>query len=247
MEKTHFYLFMDESGNHGLTDINQNQKVFLLCGVLMYSEMYAQLDQRFKNVKQSFWPNKKVIFHSRDIRKCNNEFNILFDLEIKANFYNQLNNAISDSKFTVFTSAIKKDECILKHGRLFTGVYELCLSFVIERAIFFLDKVPDFNKVLYIVMEKRGKKEDKKLEEHFQKLLAKGTGYVSASRLKEYRLAIHFREKNKNINGLQLADLVAYPCASKISNPERANPAYDLVCEKYYMNNGKLYGNKVYP
>ncbi len=121
------------------------------------------------------------------------------------------------------------------------------MSFIIERTIFSLDEVNDDAKQLSIIIEKRGKKEDRKLAEHFQKLLARGTGYVSAERLKEVNVKIQFSDKKENINGLQLCDLLAYPIARYVINKNRANPAFEVLESKIYQKGGKRYGLKIFP
>ena len=68
------YFFIDESGDHGLTKINTDFPVFLLCGVLIKEEDYETVRQAINRLKHSIWGNKEVIFHSRDIRKCEKEF-----------------------------------------------------------------------------------------------------------------------------------------------------------------------------
>jgi hypothetical protein len=242
-----YYLFIDESGDHGLTTVNSDFPVFLLCGVVFSEVEYQQLTQSFNEIKHSFWLNKEVIFHSRDIRKCEKEFSVLFDLHVKAAFYEQLNASIQLNNYCIIASAIQKQDYIQKFGRLSNDVYELSLSFIIERAIFYLDDINDGNKKLEIVIEKRGKLEDKKLEEHFQRLLARGTGYVIPQRLKDYHLKITFKSKRENNNGLQLADLVAYPIARYVIEPNRANPAFEQIEPKIYTKNQKRYGLKIYP
>ncbi|MFY8068621.1 MAG: DUF3800 domain-containing protein [Flavobacterium sp.] len=242
-----YYLFIDESGDHGLVNLDPDFPVFLLCGLLMSEDNYETTRNNINVLKRKFWANKEVILHSRDIRKCNKEFQILFDNEIKQQFYLDLNAIIKDSKYRILASAINKVKYIKMYGKLSNDVYELALSFIIERAIFCLDEVTNTEKLLEIVIEKRGKKEDKKLEEHFQRLLSRGTGYVSAERLKEVRIKIVFKDKKENINGLQLTDLVAYPIARYVIEPKRANPAFDVLCNKIYHKNGLRYGLKRFP
>lgn len=121
------------------------------------------------------------------------------------------------------------------------------MSFIIERAIFYLDSLKQNNLSLTINIEKRGLKEDKKLAEHFQRILARGTGYMSAERMSKYHLSINFKSKKENINGLQFADLVAYPIARHILEPERINPAFDVFKAKFYTAAGKRYGLKIFP
>lgn len=242
-----YCLYLDESGNHGLTEINPQSPIFLLCGILISESSYLAFRNDLNTIKRNFWGDKSVIFHSRDIRKCDKEFQILLDLGIKGEFYKQLNECISKAKFTIITSVINKDNYIKRYGTLSNDVYEMCLSFIIERAVFYLDDIHDKNKCLDIVIEKRGKKEDKRLEEHFQKLMSRGTGYVTADRLKKYNLNITFRSKKENINGLQLADLIAYPISTYAIDQNRANPAFDVFKDKFYFKNGRRYGFKMFP
>lgn len=242
-----FYLFIDESGDHGLVNLDPSFPVFLLCGLLTSEENYTQTRDAINAIKKEFWQHKEVILHSRDIRKCEKEFQILFDLDIKRNFYIKINDVIENAKYRILASAINKEKYINTYGKLSNDVYELALSFIIERAIFCLDELKDTSKQLEIIIEKRGKKEDKKLDEHFQRLLSRGTAYVSAERLQEVGLKITFRDKKENINGLQLADLIAYPIARYVIEPKRANPAFDVLKKKIYTKNGKRYGLKIFP
>lgn len=242
-----YYLFIDESGDHGLVNLDASFPVFLLCGLLTSEENYFQTRDNINLIKKTFWGNKEVLFHSRDIRKCEKEFQILFDLDLKRSFYNQVNELIEKSKYRVLASAINKTTYIKTYGKLSNDVYELALSFLIERAIFSLDEVKDCEKHLEIVIEKRGKKEDKKLDEHFQRLVSRGTGFVSANRLKEVGIKITFRDKKENINGLQLADLLAYPIARYVIEPKRASPAFEVLKKKIYSKGGRLYGLKIFP
>ena len=158
-----YYLFIDESGDHGLVTLDEAFPVFLLCGLLTSEDNYKEIRQSINELKNKFWKNKEVILHSRDIRKCEKEFQILFDLEIKRQFYGMINNVIKNSTYRIISSAIDKIEYIRNYGRLSNDVYELALSFIIERAIFSLDEISNVEKQLEIVIEKRGKKEDKKL------------------------------------------------------------------------------------
>lgn len=241
-----YNFFIDESGDHGLTKVDTDFPVFLLCGVLMKEEDYETVRQEINTLKYSIWGNKEVIFHSRDIRKCEKEFQKLFDLELKKYFYDELNKIISNSPYTIIASAIQKDRFIKQFGKLQDDVYEVALSFVIEQAIVALNSI-EANASLSIVIEKRGKKEDKQLDDHFQRIVARGTGKLSAKQVALCNPTFTFKNKRENINGLQLADLVAYPIARYVIEPNRANPAFDVLEPKIYRTNGGLEGLKIYP
>lgn len=188
-----------------------------------------------------------MILHSRDIRKCEKEFQILFNLDLKASFYEEINNVIKNQAYEIIASGINKKKYIKTYGKLSNDVYELALSFIIERAVFCLDSKTDDDIELDIIIEKRGKKEDKKLDEHFQRLLSRGTGYVSAARINDYKTKISFVDKKENINGLQMVDLLAYPIARYVIDKTRANPSFDLLNPKFYSKRGKRYGLKIFP
>ena len=226
------YFFIDESGDHGLSKINQDFPVFLLCGVLINEEEYEKVRQAINTLKQSIWGNKEVIFHSRDIRKCEKEFQNLFNLELKGYFYAELNKIITNSSYTIIASAIQKNHFIERFGKLQDDVYEVALSFIIEEAIVALNSAESVN--LSIVIEKRGKREDKLLADHFQTILARGTGKLSKEEIALDNPTFTFRNKKENINGLQLADLVTYPIARYVIEPEKANPAFDILEPKIY-------------
>lgn len=242
-----YTLYMDESGDHGLQTVIPEFPVFLLCGVLVEGSEYELLRGDMNALKAEIWGAREVVLHSRDIRKCEKEFVKLFDMDVKQRFYKGLNRIVLERDYTVMASAIRKDKYISRYGRLSGDVYELSLSFIIERAVFFLDALPRGPKQLNIMMEKRGKQEDRKLDAHFQRLLARGTQYVSGERLRKYGMNIRFVGKEENINGLQLADLIAYPIARYVIDPNRANPAFDQIAGKIYAKGGKRYGLKVFP
>lgn len=242
-----YYLFLDESGDHGLTRIDPQFPIFVLCGVLISQAEYENLKTKIAALKTKFWGEKKVILHSRDIRKCDKEFAILLDGEVKKFFYEELNQIIEETPYEVIASAIDKDKYLKRYGLLNNNVYQISLSFIVERSIFCLDSKNTNSKKLTIGIEKRGKKEDNELKAHFQKLLQVGTYFVSSDRISSYQTSIHFKDKKEDIVGLQISDLVAYPIARHILDPERANPAFDLVEQKFYRRGTRVYGMKVFP
>ncbi len=242
-----YYLFLDESGDHGLSNIDDNFPIFVLSGILINETDYAALEQEILRIKKQFWGDKKVIFHSRDIRKCEKEFVVLFNENVKKEFYKKINNLISTSSYEIISSAIDKNKYIKRYGRLSDDVYEIALSFIVERSIFSLDARRADDKKLNVIIERRGKKEDQKLSEHFQTLCARGTGYVVPARLEMYGVNISFNSKSDDVAGLQLADLIAYPIARHVLDPDRANPAFDTFTSKFYTKKGRIYGLKVFP
>ncbi|MCB0753224.1 MAG: DUF3800 domain-containing protein, partial [Ignavibacteriae bacterium] len=189
----------------------------------------------------------KLIIHYRDIRQCEKDFSVLFDLEIKKSFYEKLNSILRNTDYSIISSAIKKDKYVRKFGKLVDDVYEVSLSSIIERAIYYLMEKEASPKSLNIKIEKRGKKEDRKLKNHFFILRDRGSSFITAEKIKNYYSEIEFIDKKDDIVGLQISDLVAYPIARYIIDPKRANPAYEVISNKLFIQNKKRYGIKIFP
>jgi len=113
-----YFLFLDESGDHGLKNIDPNFPIFLLCGVLIREDFYEIIKAEMNTIKNEFWNDINVIFHSRDIRKCNDPFDILFDNKIKSLFYDSINELVSKNNYTIIAAAINKAEFIKQYGKL---------------------------------------------------------------------------------------------------------------------------------
>ena len=80
----------------------------------------------------------------------------------------------------------------------------------------------------------------------FTRILAGGTGSLSAESVKKLDCSLVFQPKHNNIVGNQLADLCAYPCARHILNPEKSAEPYAIASQKIYENGG-VRGWKVFP
>lgn len=249
MNKNKYHLFLDETGDHGLSFIDKNFPLFLLAGCLFRDEELKKTEKEIKDFKKDFFNTTDVILHSRSIRKCEDVFQNLFDLKVKKNFYERLNKIISKANFTIIGSGINKEKHIKKYGKGAKDPYVLSLSFIIERLIFCLDKKgPDTT--VDIKIEKRGRAEDQQLLNQYNKILDKGTYYVSSERLKHKINNFESFFKKDNIIGLQMADLCAYPLARNILNPKQPYPPFDIIKAKIYCDgkgNYDGYGLKVFP
>lgn len=241
-----FYLYIDECGDQNLENYNPGFPVFTLCGVLVSRDNKIKLEEEFRALKMELWGNEDVIIHSRDIRRCKNEFINLLNPEIKSHFYNRVNSILSQHNvYVVVACTILKEPFI----RLFSNtedVYGLSLSYLIERSIFCVDDICE-SASIDIIFEKRGKIEDRTLTGFYNGLRVTGTKWVDSERLKDRIGAFTSRSKKDNIIGLQIADLIAYPIARKVLNPESPNPAFEIIKDNIYASHGAMLGFKVIP
>lgn len=242
-----FTLYLDECGDHGLNKVDPDFPVFVLCGILFSEAGYKRIVADISAIKYRFCDTSDVILHSRDIRKCQKEFSILANPETKEKFYSDINTCFLQNRYRVLAAVINKEKHVGVYGSVAHDPYEIALSFIIERTIFLLDELQCRQKTLKIVIEKRGKKEDRQLASHFETILASGTRFVHHQRIKNYSPQIEFYSKRDNITGLQVADLIAYPIAHHVMNPTKTNPAFTIIEDKIYQKNGRKYGLKIFP
>ena len=244
-----YFFFLDETGDHGLNYVDKNFPLFLLCGCLMREDRLKSIEHEINDFKQTYFKTYNVILHSREIRKCEGAFQILFDLKIKADFYKDLNAILNEEEYLIIGSGINKEEHIKKYGKGAKDPYSLALSFIIERLVFCLDSIGPISTV-QIFVEERGKKEDHLLIAQFNSIMDMGTYYVSSERLKRKITKFSFHSKRENIAGLQVADLCAYPLARNILNPEVPYVPFQVIKNKIYCNEKGEYegwGLKVFP
>ena len=241
-----YVLYLDECGDQNLSSFDPQFPIFTLCGVVVSEEQDELLADRINSLKIDIWNNTNIILHSRDIRKCQNGFEVLFDLEVKKRFIESVNDILGDDIYIIICCAILKEPYIRQYGKL-NDVYGLSLSYIMERVVFYLDSVGKNNIELRTVIERRGKKEDKSLLNYYNQLLDRGTYWVNGERMRKYFKRFDMRWKSENIVGLQVADLVAYPITRHVLNPDGVNLAYDVLKKNIYQVDGKMYGMKVFP
>ncbi|OGV98437.1 MAG: hypothetical protein A3I04_03060 [Nitrospinae bacterium RIFCSPLOWO2_02_FULL_39_110] len=107
-----YYFFLDETGDHGLNYVDKNFPLFLLCGCLIKEDSLREMEGKVSAFKQKYFKTNGVILHSRDIRKCEGAFQILFDLGLKAMFYDDLNSILKDGEYLIIGAAVDKEEYI---------------------------------------------------------------------------------------------------------------------------------------
>lgn len=244
-----FYFFIDETGDHGLSYIDKNFPLFVLCGCLINENALKIMEDRINQFKLKYFKTTEVILHSREIRKCEGAFQILFDLQLKESFYKDINMVLSEVDYKVISVGINKAVHIEKYGNQAKDPYTISLYFVIEQMIFCLNSL-DKDATVDIKLEMRGRKEDNLLASHFNSILDMGTNHVNRDRLKRKHLNFKFFSKRDNVVGLQIADLIAYPLARHLLNPKEPYIPFDVIKDKIYCDSKGKYdgwGLKLFP
>jgi hypothetical protein len=240
-----YVVYVDESGDHSLQSIDPNFPVFSLdfC-IFRKSDFVETVVPVVQRLKFDFWGHDAVVLRGHEIRKQHGDFNILREAKIRTAFIDQLNKAIEEAPFTVIAAVIDK----VAHKKKYAeprDPYEIALVFCMERLFYFLRDLGQGDKTTHVLVERRGAKEDAKLELEFRRIC---DGNNQAGKMPN--LDIRFMDKKHNSTGLQFADLVAQPIARRVITPDQPNRAYDII-EKKFRKDGKGnatgYGLKIFP
>lgn len=241
-----YIVYLDETGDHSLELIDRDFPVFALAMFICESTYYNQkVLPTVAQLKTDYFGHDGIILHSRDIRKAQKDFGFLTNPEKRSEFLLRINSMMKDFEYFLIVSVIKKQAHKDRYGVNAGNPYNLAMAFCLERLLPFLEDV--HQEEVYLIAESRGKKEDDDLKLSFFQVISQGTQYNSADRFKKIDFKLQFVPKTMNIAGTQLADLAAYPIARHVLQPNMANPAYDIVANKFYRGKGLVKGLKVFP
>lgn len=240
-------MFIDESGEANINTPDPRFNIFVLCGIIFREDHYDTFNENLKKVKRKFFNNEDIIFHSFEMRNKTGIFKIFQSASVIADFYADIGSIFTDSDYRIISCVINKDLYKEKYPEK-NNAYEDALTFMCERAINYIGK--DSGHILHFCLEKRDKRKDVVLKKHYTDFIRYGTQYLSTKACEVCHPKLHFRGKDENINGLQFADLCAYPIARKNLSPEKPQPTFDLFEEKFHCNWRGIYegiGLKKFP
>lgn len=233
MDFSDYIVYVDESGDHNLSTIDQAFPVFTLAFCVVQKTKYIEtVVPAFQKLKFEFWGHDSVVLHGNEIRKAQNDFNILLNAKTRQRFVERLNEVISAADFTLIAAVIDKNNHIKKYSAP-ADPYSIALGFCMERLQSFLTEKGQDQGLTHVQVECRGRTEDAKLELEFRRI-CDGNNAVG----KMPNLDIRFMDKKHNSTGLQLADLVAHPIGRHVINPEQTNRAYDVLKPKFQKGPG---------
>jgi hypothetical protein len=137
MEYSDYIVYVDESGDHGLVNIDKQYPIFVLAFCIFKKSDYLKTVQDFQEFKFNHFGHDIVILHENEIRKDKGVFKVLNNLEKKSSFIKKLSDVVNQQKFAVISTTIKKDE-LKERYRYDNNPYHIALKFCIERLFNFL-------------------------------------------------------------------------------------------------------------
>lgn len=252
MQYSDYIIYVDESGDHSLDSIDDDYPVFVLAFCIFHKEEYAKvIVPSLKQFKFDFFGHDGLILHEREIRKQTGIFSSLHSESLRNKFHDNMNVFIRDINMKVVACGIIKKKLCERYSSP-DNPYNLALGLCLERASTYLYYKNQSDKLTHIIVESRGKREDKELELEFLRIIQQER--ISDKRLK-YNLkgaqfSIQFVSKQANMAGKQIADLIARPIGRFLINPSQPNRAMDLIKRKFFVDKNGDYrdaGLKIFP
>lgn len=257
-----YVMFIDENGNAGAIkeifqkrlngiSISDDEKYFTITGCIFEKKNYSIARNNIRKLKEKYWENgfyydtkhkdtRYVCLHSRDIRMHTGAFNE--KLINYNNFIQELSDVLSIVECKIISVSIDLEEYIIKNET--SPVYEKAFDLLLERYIYATDN----HKKGIIMLESRGKKDDKVLLKHINDVInVNGAKKISSKELTEKIIGVYFNPKwygghSTTFVGLEIADLFSYPIHQYIKYKEK-NISFKTIenkinCYPNYINKG---------
>ena len=229
-----YIVYVDESGDHSLTNINKDYPVFVLAFCIFHKRYYAEkIIPAVEKFKFNYFGHDAIVLHEHEIRKQTGAFTSLTDRLLRKRFMDELSLIIDSTNFVLMTCLIDKERLKLA-GSPRDNPYHLALQFCLEGLFKFMQEKDQLNRATHVLVEARGKKEDAELELEFRRI--RDGDNLGADKLP---FEILFVDKKANSTGLQLADLVARPIGIHYLRPWQENRAFEVLEQKFYCKGGR--------
>lgn len=229
-----FIVFADESGSPVLEGPDPTFPVFVLNCVLVSKDHYAErIVPNLQRLKFDFVGHDQLVLHERDIRRQQNDFAFLqADPAARVEFLERVNGVVADADIDVIAAVIHKIRLREKYAKPWSP-YEIALHFCMETLLGRLRQLGQDGRLVHVIFESRGKKEDTELELHFRRIAANQAnwGYKQPD-FRAMQWEPIFVDKKCNSSGLQLADLMARPIGLRALRPTQQNRAFEVLRPK---------------
>lgn len=228
-----YIVYVDESGDHGIRNLDPKYPVFVLVFCVFHKRHYAEhvvpVVQKFKF---KHFGHDLIVLHEHEIIKEKGLFRFPNKAH-KNDFMGELTSIIEGSNFILISCVIQKERLRATSSDI-DNPYHLALGFCLETLYEFLGEKSQDDLLTHVLVEQRGEKENKELELEFRRICDGQNRYS-----KSLPFNIHFADKRVNSAGLQLADLIARPVGVGVLRPEQENRAFNVLREKFYCEGGR--------
>lgn len=229
-----YVVYVDESGDHSLVNIDSDYPVFVLALCIFHKRHYSEkIIPAVEKLKFNYFGHDSVVFHENEIRKQKGAFAFLSHLPTRTKFMERLSSIMDASNFILISCVVDKNRLNRSEGAT-SNPYHIALGICLDALYDFMKEKNQHELPTHLVVESRGKKENIELELEFRRIC---DGDNSDNRHLPFDIV--FADKKTNLAGLQLADLVARPVGLNHIRPQQTNQAFDLLKRKFYCDGGR--------
>jgi len=238
-----FIVFADESGSPVLENPDPTFPLFVLACIVARKDSYAtQVIPSLQALKFDFVGHDQLILHERDIRRQQKDFAFLRpDPALRERFLERINRIVADADVRCAAAVIDKVRLASRYANPWSP-YEVALHFCMEILLAHLVELGQSGRLVHVVFESRGAREDKELELHFRRI-ANNQVHWGHRRpdFSQIQWEPVFAHKRSNSSGLQLADLMARPLGLRTLRPAQPNRAFEYIRPKLVANGLKIF------
>ena len=229
-----YVVYVDESGDHSLTSIDADYPVFVLALCAFHKRHYSEkIIAAVEKLKFNYFGHDSVVLHEHEIRKQKGAFSFLSQRKVRDEFMASLSSIMEASNFVLIACVVDKQRLSKNEGAS-SNPYHIALGLCLEALGGFLTEKGQQHLKTHVIFECRGRKEDAELELEFRRI-----GDLGDASANQALLEIVFANKQTNLTGLQLADLVARPIGLSYLRPKQPNQAFELLKRKFYCEGGR--------
>lgn len=254
-----YLIFLDEVGDpflHGEVKNYDDPSLFpvmTVSALIVSRAVYKDvLMPGLDEIKEYFFKDRNIYFHSREIRRKDGIFKIFLNVDAYSDFKMRMDQLLERSSVALISSSINKIKLLEKAKKFeqsagtkynIGDIYLRNVGYVLERVGHFLKS--DDGKVIF---EARGKTEGRRIQAVLRDARDNGTFYCDKNRFSHINEKIMFFTKLDNVNGLQLIDYCAYPFARHAKNPfDGDNKFFEMLRQYIYKGSYGEYGLKEWP
>jgi hypothetical protein len=219
--KRDYRLFIDERGNHHMTEIatEGNRRLTLVGAIVELGSYESTFIPALRDIKRRHFSSDvdtPVVLHWEDVLQRNGIFSVLEEDADRDKFNRDIVSFYASQGYRLVAVVIDKVEHRKRYGSAAQHPYHYCAEVLLERYCMFLRRVKGAGDVY---AESRGKnREDVVLQEAFREFCTDGTSYISSEQICSVlsNKEIQFRTKQENVYGLQLCDMLAHCCENDV-------------------------------
>lgn len=234
-----YFVFIDENGNSAfhidpkVYDNPSISAIFTLTALIVPNNAYRDIMMpRIDDIKQEFFNNKDIYFHSHSIRRNIGPFKIFLNKHQYGQFKARMDSVIQESAPTFVSFSIDKrlliDMFLSYQDSVGAKVYLNDMVYLME-FVGLLDLMKQFlgSRTAKIIFETIGKRESKRIQSVLHYQVDNNLTETGVDR------DVLFFTKQDNINGLQMVDYCSYPFFRHANNNNDPDNKFFDVLEPY--------------